>query len=127
MCILCWCSLAWTLPKDSESLISLFYRWNSTIYTFFKGCQKISPSLEDVYELLRLPLLRDVEVANISLSLNEAKAENFLEDAVKKILKKPVLKATRKGKASSKEVLEDTSVGGDKGSKVNFWGRIRYF
>ena len=68
-----------------------------------------------------------MEVANISLSPNEAKAENFLEDAVKKILKKPVLKATRKRKASSKEVPEDTSVGGDKGSRVNFWGWIRYF
>ena len=127
MCILCWCSLAWTLAKDSESLISLFYRWNLTTHTFFKGCQKVSPSLEDVYKILKLHLLRDVEVANISLSPNEAKAENFLEDAVKKILKKPVLKATRKRKASSKEVPEDTSVGGDKGSRANFWGYIRYF
>ena len=44
----------------------------------------------------------------------------FLEDAVKKTLKKPVLKVVRKGKALKEEVLEDTSVGGDKGSKANF-------
>lgn len=126
MCILCLCYLAWTLTKDSEILISLFYRWNSTTHTFFIGCQEVSPSLKDVYEILRLPLLWDGEVANISLSPDEAKTENFVEDAVKKILKKPVLKATRKAKASSKEVPEDTSVGGNKGSRVNFWGWIRY-
>ena len=40
--------------------------------------------------------------------------------AVKKTLKKPILKATRKGKASSDEVPEDTNVGGDKGSMANF-------
>ena len=46
---------------------------------------------------------------------------------MKKILKKPVLKAARKGKAASDEVPEDTNVGRDKGSKANFWGWIRYF
>ena len=35
------------------------------------------------------------------MSFNEAKAVKFLEDAVKKTLKKPVLKAARKGKAPS--------------------------
>ena len=44
----------------------------------------------------------------------------FLEDAVKKTLKKLVLKAIRKRKASSDEVLEDTSGGRDKGSRSNF-------
>ena len=51
----------------------------------------------------------------------------FLEDAVKKTLKKLVLKAIRKRKASSDEVLEDTSGGRDKGSRSNFQGWIRYF
>ena len=59
------------------------------------------------------------------MSPDEAKAVKFLEDMVKKTLKKLVLKATRKGKAPNEEVLEDTSVGGDKGSKANFWGWIR--
>ena len=36
----------------------------------------------------------------------------FLEDVVKKTIKKLVLKVARKGKASSEEVLEDTGVGG---------------
>ena len=40
---------------------------------------------------------------------------------------KPILKAVRKGKAPNEEALEDTNVGGDKGSKVNFWEWIRYF
>ena len=71
---------------------------------------------------MRLPLFGDGDVANISLSSNEAKAVKFLEDAVKKTLKKPILKAARKGKAPSEEVLEDTSVGGDKGFRANFWG-----
>ena len=97
------------ISKDSESLLSLFYRWNPTTYTFFTGCQEVSPSLEDVYEILKLPLFGDGVVANISLSPDKAKAENFVEDAVKKILKKPVLKAARKRKDSSKEVSEDTS------------------
>ena len=44
----------------------------------------------------------------------------FLEDAVKKTLKKLVLKAIRKRKAPSDEVLEDTSGGRDKGSRSNF-------
>ena len=65
--------------------------------------------------------------ANIFLSLNEAKAVKFLEDIVKKTLKKTILKAVRKGKAPSGEVPEDTSVSGDKGSRANFWGWIRYF
>ena len=71
---------------------------------------------------MRLPLFGDGDVANISLSSNEAKAVKFLEDAIKKTLKKPILKAARKGKAPSEEVLEDTSVGGDKGLRANFWG-----
>ena len=66
-------------------------------------------------------------MAKISMSSYEAKVVNFLKDVVKKTLKKPILKATRKGKAPSEEVLEDTSVGGDKGFKANFQGWIRYF
>ena len=85
-------------------------------------------SLEDVYyEILRLPLFGDGKVVNISLSPDESKVVKFLEDAVKKTLKKPVLKAAWKGKAPNKEVPEDTSVGKDKGSRANFWGWIRYF
>ena len=115
------------ISKDSKSLLSLLYQWNSTIHTFFTECQEISPSLEDVYEILRLPLFRDGEVINISLSLDEAKAVKFLEDVVKKTLKKLVLKAAKKGKAPSEEVSEDTNVGEDKGSRAKFWGWIRYF
>jgi len=59
-------------------------------------------------------------VANISLSPDEAKAVKFLEVAVKKTLKKLVLKAARKRKAPSEEMPENTSVGGDKSSKANF-------
>lgn len=70
------------INKDSESLLSLLYRWNSITYTFFTGCQEVSPSLEDVYEILRLPLFGDGEVANISLSLDEAKAVKYLEDVI---------------------------------------------
>ena len=44
----------------------------------------------------------------------------FLKDALKKTLKKLVLKVVRKGKALSEEVLKDTSFGGDKGSRANF-------
>ena len=51
-------------------------------------------------------------MVNISLSLDESKAVKYLEDAVKKNLKKPVLKVARKGKAPNEEVLEDAS---DKG------------
>ena len=108
------------ISKDSESLLSLLYRWNPTSHTFFTGCQEISPSLEDVYEILRLPLFGDSEVINISLYPDESKAVKFLENAMKKTLRKPVLKAARKGKASSEEVPEDSSVGGDKGSRANF-------
>ena len=63
----------------------------------------------------------DGEVVNISLSPDESKAVKFLEDTVKKTLKKPVLKAARKWKVPSDEVPEDTSVGGDKGSKATSW------
>ena len=81
------------ISKDSENLLSLLYRWNSITHTFFTGCQEISPSLEDFYEILRLPIFRDGEVVNIFLSPDESKVVKFLEDAVKKTLKKPVLKA----------------------------------
>ena len=108
------------ISKDSESLLSLLYRWNSTTHTFFIGCQEVSPSLKDVYEILRLPLFEDGEVVNISLSPDEAKAVKFLEGAMKKTLKKLVLKAVRKGKAPSEEAPEDTSIGRDKGSRANF-------
>ena len=37
------------------------------------------------------------------------------------------MKAAWKGKAFSEEVLEDTIIGRDKGSRANFWGWIRYF
>ena len=90
------------ISKDSESLLSLLYQWNSVTHTFFIGCQEISLSLEDAYEILRLPLFEDGEVVNISLSPDESKAVKFLEDAVKKTLRKLVLKAARKGKAPSK-------------------------
>ena len=108
----------------SSLSLSLLYRWNSTTHTFFTGCQL---SLEDVYEILRLPLFGDGVVAKISLSPDKAKAIKFIEVAVKKTLKKLVLKAARKRKAPSEEVPENTSVGGDKSSKANFWGWIRYF
>ena len=65
-------------------------------------------------------MFKDGEVVNISLSPDESKAVKFLEDAVKKTLKKPILKVARKGKAPSNEVLEDTSVGRDKGSRAKF-------
>jgi len=39
---------------------------------------------------------------------------------VKKTLNKPILKATRKGKAPSDEVLEDISASVNKGSEANF-------
>ena len=90
------------ISKDSESLLSLLYQWNSITHTFFIGCQEISLSLEDAYEILRLPLFGDGEVVNISLSPDKSKAVKLLEDAVKKTLRKPVLKAARKGKAPSK-------------------------
>ena len=115
------------ISKDSESLLSLQYCWNSVTHTFFTACQEISISLEDFYEILRLPLFGDDEVVNISLSLDESKAMKFLKDAVKKTLKKPVLKVVREGKAPSEEIPEDASVGGGKGSRANFWGWIRYF
>ena len=108
------------ISKDSESLLSLLYRWNPTTHTYFTGCQEISPSLEDVYEILRLPLFGDDEIVNISLSPDESKVVKFLEDVVKKTLKKPVLKAVRKGKAPSEEVPEDTGVSRDKGFRANF-------
>jgi len=66
-------------------------------------------------------LFRDGEVVNISLSLDKSKAVKFLEDAVKKTLKKPVLEAAKKGKAPIDEIPEDTKVGRDKGSRANFW------
>ena len=40
----------------------------------------------------------------LKLSPDEAKTVKFLEDSVKKTLKKLLLKATRKGKALSEEV-----------------------
>ena len=108
------------ISKDSESLLSLLYQWNFVTHTFFIGCQEISLSLEDAYEILRLPLFGNGEVVNISLSLDESKAVKFLEDAVKKTLKKLVLKVVRKGKALSEEVPKDTSFSRDKGSRANF-------
>ena len=104
------------INKDSESLLSLLYWWNPTTHTFFTGCQEISPSLKEVYEILRLPLFGDGEVVNISLSPDESKTVQFLVDVVKKTLKKPFLKAARKRKAPSEEVTKDTGVGRDKGS-----------
>ena len=37
------------INKDSESLLSLLCQWNSNTYTFFTGCQVVSPSVEDDY------------------------------------------------------------------------------
>lgn len=78
------------ISKDTEGLLSLLYRWNSTTHTFFMGCQEVSPSLEDVYEILRLPLFGEGDVTNIPLTSKEAKTMKFLKDAVKKNLKKPI-------------------------------------
>ena len=46
----------------------------------------------------------------------------FLKDAMKKTLKKTILKVARKGKAPSNEMPEDINVGVNKGSKANFLG-----
>lgn len=59
-------------------------------------------------------------MANIPLTSKKAKSVKFLKDDAKKTLKKPILKAAKKGKAPSKEVLDDSNVGGDKGSSANF-------
>lgn len=66
-------------------------------------------------------------MVNISLSRYEARAVKFLKEAMKKTLNKSIIKAARKGKVPSDEVLEDINVGVDKGSRANFWGWIRYF
>ena len=66
------------ISKDSESLHSLLYQWNSTTHTFLTRFQEVSPSLKDVYEILRLPMFGDREVANISLSPDKAKAVKYL-------------------------------------------------
>ena len=115
------------ISKDNESAYFLSYIGGIPLLTFFIGCQEVSPSLKDFYEILRLSLFGDGEVANISLSPDEAKIVKLLEDAIKKTLKKLVLKATRKGKIPNEEVPEDTGVGSDKGFRANFWGWIRYF
>ena len=65
------------ISKDSESLLSLQYCWNSITHTFFTECQEISISLKDVYEILRIPLFGDDEVVKISLSPDECKAMNL--------------------------------------------------
>ena len=78
------------INKDSESLLSLLYRWNSTTHTFYIRCQEVYHSLEDVYKILRLPLFGDGEMANISMSFDEGKIVEFLENAMKKILKKSI-------------------------------------
>ena len=64
---------------------------------------------------MRLPLFGDGAIVNISLSPNESKAMKFLEDAMKKTLKKLVLKVTRGGKAPNEKyqktlVLAETKV-----------------
>lgn len=91
------------INKDNESLLSLLYQWNPTTHTFFTRCQEISPSLEDVYEILRLPLFGVGEVVNIRLSLDKYKFVKFLKDVVNKTLKKSVLKAVRRGKPQAKK------------------------
>ena len=78
------------ISQDSENLLSLLYCWNSTTHTFFTGCQEGSPSLEDVYKILRLPLFGDGEMANISMSFDEGKIVEFLDNAMKKTLKKSI-------------------------------------
>lgn len=108
------------INKDIEGLLSLLYRWNSTTHTFFIGFQEVSPSLEDVFEILRLLLFIEGDMVNIPLSSEETKFVKFLEVTVKKTLKKPILKVARKGKAPNEEAMDDTNVSGDKGSKTNF-------
>lgn len=112
------------INKYTKGLFSLLYQWNSTTYTFFTGRQEVSPTLEDFYEILRLPLFGEGDVVNIPLTSVETKIVKFLEDAMKKTLKKPIRKDTRKRKAPCEEVLEDTSVGGDKGSRANFMDQV---
>lgn len=72
------------ISKDSENLLSLLYQWNSTTLTFFTECQEVSPSLEVVYEILKLPLFGDEEVVNIALSPDEAKVVKFSKENLEK-------------------------------------------
>ena len=51
----------------------------------------------------------------------------FLEDIVKKTLKKLLLKAIKKGRAPNDDIVEDTSVGSDKWPRANFQGCIGHF
>ena len=89
------------INKDIRGLFSLSYQWNST-HTFFTRCQEVSPTLEDFYEILRLPLLGEGDVVNIPLNSEETKIVKFLEDAVKKTLKNQSQRLPGRGKPLAK-------------------------
>ena len=87
-------------------------------------------------EIFRLPLFGDNDVSNIQLSNEEVETIKYLEAAIRKSLLKPILKPPKKGKTTGEsfaksqkgeKVLDNTVASGDKGSRANFWGWIRYF
>ena len=53
------------ISKDASGLMPLLCCWNSQAHTFFTHCGEIAPSLENVVEILRLPLFGDNDVSNI--------------------------------------------------------------
>ena len=65
--------------RDLFNLRHLVRRWCTTTHTFFLSCGEITVTLEDVVNLLLLPILGDVDLGTLELSLEEAAVEAELK------------------------------------------------
>ena len=61
--------------RDLFNLYHLVRRWCSATHTFFLSCGEITMTLEDVANQLLLPILSDVNLSNIELSIKEEAVE----------------------------------------------------
>ncbi|XP_024017092.1 uncharacterized protein LOC112090317 [Morus notabilis] len=68
--------------RDIRGLRHIVRRWNKTTHTFVCAWGEFTPTLDDVYMLLRLPIMGDESPFSIELSEEEAKVESLLVEGM---------------------------------------------
>lgn len=68
--------------RDIRGLRHAVRRWNKTTHTFVCAWGEFTPTLKDVYMLLRLPIMGDASPFSIELSEQEVKVESLLVEGM---------------------------------------------
>ncbi|KAF7822073.1 Aminotransferase-like mobile domain containing protein [Senna tora] len=72
------------VKRNEDDLGFLIQRWSPNSHTFFASLGELSPTLEDVHELLRLPSFGNFDIVSQSLPSTVVDVANSLKEELRK-------------------------------------------